>query len=158
MNLRRIVKTVTLGCVNMLKVLRANHNFQGVCGHQLSGKKAKSVFDFFTYSRETWFSFSYLEVLNLHWLIGASYEIDRVTKFDNSLSFGAKQNALQQILFELWIFQSFFTKNSNKSFFNLLQCYVGSIKKYIDVCLSLQIQKNMFLSVAAHRWGCFWVL
>ena len=118
MNLRRIVKTVTLGCVNMLKVLRANHNFQGVCGHQLSGKKAKSVFDFFTYSRETWFSFSYLEVLNLHWLIGASYEIDRVTKFDNSLSFGAKQNALPQI-FKLWFFKDLILKNSNQSFFFL---------------------------------------
>ena len=29
--------------------------------------------------------------------IGASNEIDKVSKFDNSLSFGAKQNALRQI-------------------------------------------------------------
>ena len=28
----------------------------------LSGKKSKSVFDFLTYSRETWFSFSYAKV------------------------------------------------------------------------------------------------
>ena len=27
--------------------------------NQLSGKKLKSVFNFLTYSRETWFSFSY---------------------------------------------------------------------------------------------------
>ena len=30
-----------------------------------------------------------------------SNEIDRVDKFDNSLSFGAKQNSLRQIFFEL---------------------------------------------------------
>ena len=66
-----------------------------------SGKKLKSVFDFLTYSRETGFSFSYEEVGGLDRAIGASNEIDRVSKFDNSLSFGAKQNALQQILFAL---------------------------------------------------------
>ena len=49
------------------------------------------VFD----SRETWFSFSYAEVSNLIQLIGASDEIDRVSKFDYSLSFGAKQNSLR---------------------------------------------------------------
>ena len=59
-----------------------------------SGKKSKSVFDFLTYSRETWFSFSYRKVVGLLRAIGASNEIDRVSKFDNSLSFGAKQNAL----------------------------------------------------------------
>ena len=67
----------------------------------LSGKKSKSVFDFLTYSRETWFSFSYAEVEGLFRLIGPSNEIDRVSKFDNSLSFGAKQNALRQIFFAL---------------------------------------------------------
>ena len=65
------------------------------------GKKSKSVFDFSTYSRETGFSFSYAEVGNLHRPIGAASEIDRVSKFDNSLSFGAKQKALRQILFAL---------------------------------------------------------
>ena len=30
--------------------------------------------------------------------------LSRVSKFYNSLSFGAKQNALQQILFALWFF------------------------------------------------------
>ena len=55
----------------------------------------KSVFDFLTYSRETWFSFSYEEVVGLGQAIGASNEIGRASKFDNSLSFGAKQNALQ---------------------------------------------------------------
>ena len=66
-----------------------------------SGKKLKSVFDFFTYSRETWFSFCYLKVGNLIGANEPSNEIDRVSKYDNSLSFGAKQNALRQIFFEL---------------------------------------------------------
>jgi len=64
-------------------------------------KKSKSVFDFLTYSRETWFSFSYGKVGHLNRPNVASDEIDRVSKFDNSLSFGAKQNALRQIFFEL---------------------------------------------------------
>ena len=54
----------------------------------LSGKKSKSVFDLLTYSRETWFSFSYGKVSHLMRLIGASNEIDRVSKFYYSLSFG----------------------------------------------------------------------
>ena len=67
----------------------------------LSGKKSKSVFDFLTYSKETGFSFSYEKVSELLRAIEASDEIDRVSKFDNSLSFGAKQNALRQIFFAL---------------------------------------------------------
>ena len=66
-----------------------------------SGKKSKSVFDFFTYSRETGFSFSYAKVECLDRPNVASDEIDRVSKFDNSLSFGAKQSSLRQIFFEL---------------------------------------------------------
>ena len=81
------------------------------------GKKSQSVFDFLTYSRETWFSFSYEKVGHLHRPIGASDEIDRVSKFDNSLSYGAKQNALRQIFFALWIFEDLFTKNLNWIFF-----------------------------------------
>ena len=49
-------------------------------------------------------------------LIEASNKIDRVSKFDYSLSFDAKQNALQQI----WFFKDLFTKNSNQFFFDLL--------------------------------------
>ena len=124
---------------------------------KLSGKKSKSVFDFLTYSRETWFSFSYVKVEALEGAIDPSNEIDRVSKFDNSLSFGAKQKSLGQIFFELWFFKDFFTKNLNWIFFDFLWFQVGSIKKCIDVCLSMQIQENMFLSVAAHWWGCFWV-
>ena len=45
-----------------------------------------------------------------------SNEIDRVSKFDNSLSLGAKQNALRQIFFALWFFKDLFTKNSNEIF------------------------------------------
>ena len=63
----------------------------------MSGKKSKSVFDFLTYSRETGFSFSYEKVSELLRAIGPSDKIDRVSKFDNSLSFGAKQNVLGQI-------------------------------------------------------------
>ena len=58
------------------------------------GKKSKSVFDFSTYSRETGFSFSYAEVGHLQRPNVASEKIDGVSKFDNFLSFGAKQNAL----------------------------------------------------------------
>ena len=100
----------------------------------LSGKKSKSVFDFLTYSRETGFSFPYGEVVNLIWLIEASNEIDRVSKFDNSLSFGAKQNALQQIFFELWIFKDFFTKNLNWIFF-LFSMISSRINKEVYWCL-----------------------
>ena len=67
----------------------------------LSGKKSKSVFNFLTYSRETGFSFSYGEVSELLRAIETSDEIDRVSKFDNSLSFGAKQKSLGQIFFAL---------------------------------------------------------
>jgi len=122
----------------------------------LSGKKSKSVFDFLTYSRETGFSFSYGKVGDLHRPIEASNEIDRVSKFDNSLSFGAKQNALRQIFFALWFFKDLFTKNSNWIFFNFLWFWVGSKKECIYVCLSMQIQENMFMSISAHLWGCFW--
>ena len=55
-----------------------------------SGKKSKSVFDFLTYLRETGFSFSYGKVEGLHRPNVASNEIDGVSKFDNSLSFGVK--------------------------------------------------------------------
>ena len=49
---------------------------------------------FLTYLRETWFLFSYGEVVGLIQLIEASDEIDRVSKIDKSFSFGVKQNAL----------------------------------------------------------------
>ena len=74
-----------------------------------SGKKLKSVFDFLTYLRKTGFSFSYEKVEGLLRAIGSSNKIDRVSKFDNSLSFGAKQNALQQIFLPLWFFKDLFT-------------------------------------------------
>ena len=67
----------------------------------LSGKKSKSAFDFLAYSRKTWFSFSYEKVEGLDRLFEPSNEIDRVSKFDNSLSFGAKQNVLRQLFFQL---------------------------------------------------------
>ena len=43
--------------------------------------------------------------------IELSNEIDKVSNFDNSLSFGAKQNALQQIFFALQFFKDLLTKN-----------------------------------------------
>ena len=47
-----------------------------------------------TYSRKTGLLFSNEEVGELVGLIAPLDEINRVSKFDNSLSFGAKQNAL----------------------------------------------------------------
>ena len=67
----------------------------------IRGKKSKSVFAFLTYSTETGFSFSYAKVSEFLRAIEASDEIDRVSKFDNSLSFGAKQKSLGQIFFAL---------------------------------------------------------
>ena len=52
------------------------------------------MFDFLTYSRETRFSFSYEKVKGVNRPNEASYEIDSVSKFDNFLLFGAKQNTL----------------------------------------------------------------
>ena len=57
--------------------------------------------DFWTYSSETGFSFSYAEVGHHNQPIGASDENNMVSKFDNSLSFGAKQKSLGQIFFAL---------------------------------------------------------
>ena len=110
--------------------------------HKIIGKKSKSDFDFLTYSREKGFSFSYGKVVHLFWLIGPSNEIDRVSKFDNSLSFGAKQNALRQIFFALWFFKDLFTKNSNEIFFDFLLFCIGSIKEWIHVYLSMQIHEK----------------
>ena len=59
--------------------------------HCVIGKNLKSVFNFLTHSREIWFWFSYGKVKALYQPIGASDEIDRVSKSDNSLSFGAKR-------------------------------------------------------------------
>ena len=55
------------------------------------GKKSKSVFNFLTYSRETWSSYSFKEVEALDQPIEASNEMDRVSICDNYLSFVVKQ-------------------------------------------------------------------
>ena len=136
------------GCVNELF---GSH--RGISNRE----KSRSQSSTFWHIQEKRFSFSYAKVVYLIRLIEASDEIDRVSKFDNSLSFGAKQNSLRQIFFELWFFKDLFTKNSNWIFFDFLWFYVGSIKECIYVCLSMQIQENMFMSIAAHLWGCFWV-
>ena len=107
-----------------------------------SGKKSKSVFDFLTYSRETGFSFSYEEVEHLHRANGPSNEIDRVSKFNNSLSFGAKQNALRQIFFALWFFQYFFYENCKLNFFRFFMILCRINKGVYFVCLSMQIRKR----------------
>ena len=60
-------------------------------------KKSESVIHFLTYWRKTWFSFFYKKVSELDRLIAPSDKIDKVSKFYNSLSFGAKQKALRQI-------------------------------------------------------------
>ena len=119
-------------------------------------EKSRSQSSTFWHIWEKQFSFSYAKVEHLIKLIEASNEIERVSKFDNSLSFGTKQNALRPIFFELWIFKDFFMKNFNWIFFDFLWFCVGSIKECIYVCLGMQIQENMFMNIAAHLWGCFW--
>ena len=114
-----------------------NNMCTGVKIWQWSGKKSKSVFDFLTYSRETGFSFSYGKVGHLHRPIEASHEIDRVNKFDNSLPFSTKQNALRQIFFALWFFEDLFTKNLNRIFF---QFYF----------ILFRINKGVYLSLFEH--------
>ena len=76
-------------------------NIPNILSNAYREKSRKSVFDFLTYLREIGFSFSYYEVEGLDQPNRASDEIDRVSKFDNSLSFGTKQNALRQIFFAL---------------------------------------------------------
>ena len=122
-----------------------------------NGREKSRSQSFLTYSRETGFPVSYEEVGNLHRPIEASNEIYRVSEFDYSLSFGTKQNSLRQIFFALWFFKDLFTKNKNWFFFNFFLFYVGSIKKCIHICLNMQIQENMFMSIAAHLWRCFLV-
>ena len=119
------------------------------------GKKVKvslRLFDIFQKNRvfifscESWASPLTDCTLRQNWL----------SKFDNSLSFGAKQNALRHISFVLWFFKDLFMKNSNWFFFFFLWFYVGSRKECVYVCLSMQIQGNLFMSIAAHLWGCYW--
>ena len=57
------------------------------------------LFDIF--ERNMVFIFLNAKVEGLMRLNEPSNEIDRVSKFDNSLSFGAEQNALRQLSFEL---------------------------------------------------------
>ena len=61
-------------------------------------KVSLQLFDMFKRNRAF---ISDKEVGELVGLISPMDEIDRVSKFDNFLSFGAKQNALQQIFFAL---------------------------------------------------------
>ena len=107
------------------------------------GKKSKSVFDFFTYSRETGFSFFYYKVGHLYQPIDPSNEIDRVSKFDNFLSFGARQKSLGQIFLKLWFFKDFFAKNLNWIFFNFFKISCR-INKGVYFCLS----KNANICIA----------
>ena len=119
-------------------------------------KKFKVSLRLFDLFQKIWFSFSYVKVSELIRLINISNKIDGVSKFDSSLSFGAKQNALQQIFFPLWLLKDLFTNSSNWISFDLLWFYVESIKECIYVCLSMQIQDNMFMSITAPLWMCFW--
>ena len=77
---------------NLYRFQKKRNNGREKCQSQSS--------DFLTYSRETWFPYSYGKVEELIWLIEASDETGMVSKFNNSLSFGAKQNA-PQIFFVL---------------------------------------------------------
>ena len=46
--------------------------------------------------------------------------MDRLSKYDNSLLSGAKQNFVQQVFFKLWFFKDLFTKNLNQFFSQFL--------------------------------------
>ena len=48
-----------------------------------------------------------------------------------------------------------FMKIANWIFFDFLWFWVESKKECIYVCLSMQIQQNMFMSIAAYLWGEF---
>ena len=107
------------------------------------GKKSKSVLVFLTFSKETRSLFSYAKVEALNWQIGNSNEIDRVSKFDNFLSFGAKQKSLEQIFFLLWFFKDFFAKNLNWIFFNFfkISCRINKgvyfcLSKHANICIA----------------------
>ena len=63
----------------------------------LIGKKVEASLRILTYLRKIGFSFSYGKHGDLLRLIKASNDINGVSKFDNFLSFGTKQNALHQI-------------------------------------------------------------
>ena len=123
------VRTIAITGSNLLFVLKKKFwpNLILYCRE----KKLKSVFDFLTYSRETGLLFSNEEDGELVGLIAPLDKIDWVSKYDNSLSFGAKQNTLRQIFFALWFFKDFFMKNSNLIFFNFLSFCIGSIKECI---------------------------
>ena len=92
-----------------------------MCKTFLIGEKSRSQSSIFWHIQEKQ-GFHFLmnqKVGYLLRLIAPSDEIDRVSKFDNSLSFGAKQNALRQTFFALWFFKDLFTKNLNWIFFYL---------------------------------------
>ena len=92
---------------SILRLISYHFHFHHI---SIVGKKVE-VFDFLTYWREIWFSFSYKKVSALDRANGPSNEIDRVSKFDNSLLFGAKQKSLVFLSYDF--LNIFFTKNSN---------------------------------------------
>ena len=55
--------------------------------------------------------------MNLDRPIGASNEIDRVSKSNNSLSIGAKQNALRQTFFAFYDFLQIYLRKIQIEFF-----------------------------------------
>ena len=81
------------------------------------GKKVGVSLRLFDIFERNMVLFSYAEVEHLYRANVTYNEIDGVSKFDNSVSFGTKQNALQQIFFALWFFKDLFTKNSKLIFF-----------------------------------------
>ena len=65
---------------------------------------------------------------------GASNEIDWVSKFYNSFSFRAKQNALRHIYYALWFLKDLFMKIANWIFFRFFMI-LSKIKKRVYLCL-----------------------
>ena len=73
----------------------------GLCVCVFVGKKSKYVFDLFSTSEKQGFPFSYAKVEHQERLYGPLDETHVQTNIENSLSNGANQSALRQILFEL---------------------------------------------------------
>lgn len=126
-----------------------------ICNDREKSRSQSSTF--WLFSRETGFSFSYEKVECLDWPNVASDEIDRVSKFDNSLSFGAKQKSLGQIFFGLLFFKDFFAKNPNWIFYVFFMIS-SRINKGVYLYLFEHTNTRKYLNcIAAHLWGYFWV-
>ena len=84
-----------------------------------------------TYSRETWFFFSYLEVEDLIRLIGPSNEIDRVSKFDNSFHLALSRMLYGKYFLRYEFLKIYLRKIQIEFFFYFFSFLEGLIKECI---------------------------